>query len=124
LQRARGGAEPLLATLQAYFAARGVSAVAARRLHVGVRTVTYRLQRVKQLTGQAVTDPDQRFTLEAAVLGARLLDWPHEPLPATTDPPGGRPAATPTPASHRRDKRHPTQTPPPATPGTHPDGTR
>lgn len=94
LQRARGGAEPLLATLQAYFAARGVSAVAARRLHVGVRTVSYRLQRVKQLTGQAVTDPDQRFTLEAAVLGARLLDWPHEPLPAITDPPPGRPAAT------------------------------
>jgi DNA-binding PucR family transcriptional regulator len=94
LQGARGGAEPLLATLQAYFAARGVSALAARRLHVGVRTVAYRLHRVKQLTAHAVTDPVQRFTLEAAVLGARLLDWPRQPLPSTVDPPAG-PAATP-----------------------------
>jgi DNA-binding PucR family transcriptional regulator len=122
LQRARGGAEPLLVTLQAYFAARGVSAVAARRLHVGVRTITYRLQRIRQLTGQAVADPEQRFTLEAAVLGARLLDWPHEPLPATTDPPPGRPAPSSTPASHPRYKRHPSPPPPPATPSTQLDG--
>ncbi|HZD01466.1 MAG TPA: helix-turn-helix domain-containing protein [Actinomycetes bacterium] len=94
LQRARGGAEPLLATLQAYFAARGISAVAARQLHVGVRTVTYRLQRIKLLTGHAVTEPAQRFALEAAVLGARLLGWPHAPLPAAPDRPAqeGKPA--------------------------------
>lgn len=115
LRGARGGAEPLLATLQAYFGARGVSAVAARRLQVGVRTVTYRLHRVKQLTGHAVTDPDQRFTLEAAVLGARLLDWPRQPLPSTVDPPG-RPAATPPmqPAAPPRGPRRRTQARPSA----------
>ncbi len=82
LERARGGARPLLETLEGYFASGGVSAAAARRLHLSVRAVTYRLDRVRQLTGHDVTDPTQRFTLEAAVLGARLLDWPNRPLPS------------------------------------------
>jgi hypothetical protein len=83
LQHARGGAGPLLDTLAAYFQTGGVAVQAAQRLHVGVRTVTYRLERVRALTGYAATDPAHRFTLEAAVLGARLLDWPAtaiEPL--------------------------------------------
>jgi hypothetical protein len=79
---ARGGAGPLLATLAAYFATGGVAAETARRLHLGVRTVTYRLERVRALTGYSATDPAARFTLEAAVLGARLIDWPATPLPA------------------------------------------
>jgi hypothetical protein len=83
LAQARGGAEPLLTTLEAYFATGGVTAAAARRLYLSVRTVTYRLDRIKQLTGNDVTDPTQRFTLQAAVLGARLLDWPNRPLPST-----------------------------------------
>jgi DNA-binding PucR family transcriptional regulator len=41
-----------------------------------VRTVTYRLDRVKALTGYSVHDPQQSFTLQTAVLGARLLRWP------------------------------------------------
>ena len=82
LAQARGGARPLLDTLAGYFAAGGVSAAAARRLHLSVRTVTYRLDRVRRLTGHDVTEPTQRFTLEAAVLGARLLDWPNQPLPS------------------------------------------
>lgn len=81
LEQARGGAEPLLDTLAAYFASGGISAAAARRLHLSVRAVTYRLDRIKKLTGHDVTDPTQRFTLEAAMLGARLLDWPGRPLP-------------------------------------------
>jgi sugar diacid utilization regulator len=80
LTRARGGAEPLLETLAAYFATGGVATETARRLHLGTRTVTYRLERVRLLTGYAATDPAQRFTLEAAVLGARLLDWPAVPI--------------------------------------------
>jgi DNA-binding PucR family transcriptional regulator len=47
---------------------------------VSVRTVTYRLARVAQLTGNSVARPDQRFALHAAVLGARLLGWPTRPL--------------------------------------------
>jgi sugar diacid utilization regulator len=83
LAQARGGAKPLLDTLAAYFAAGGVTAAAARRLYLSVRAVTYRLSRIKKLTGKDVNDPTERFTLEAAVLGARLLDWPNRPLPPT-----------------------------------------
>jgi DNA-binding PucR family transcriptional regulator len=41
-----------------------------------VRTVTYRLDRIKALTGYSVHDPGQSFTLQVAVLGAQLLGWP------------------------------------------------
>lgn len=81
LDDVRGGPGPLLETLHEYFAASDVATEAARRLHVAVRTVTYRLNRVRQLTGYGVARPDQRFALHAAVLGARLLDWPSRPLP-------------------------------------------
>jgi DNA-binding PucR family transcriptional regulator len=84
LTQARGGAEPLLATLQAYFETGAVATESAKRIHVSVRTVTYRLQRIKALTGYDPTDPAHRFTLQTAVLGARALNWPQEPLP----PPG------------------------------------
>ncbi|MPZ95296.1 MAG: PucR family transcriptional regulator [Propionibacteriales bacterium] len=76
LTQARGGAEPLLLTLETYFATGEVATEAARRLSMSVRTVTYRLARVKALTGHDPADPAQRFTLHAAVLGARLLEWP------------------------------------------------
>ncbi len=77
---ARGGAEPLLATLRAYFDAGGNSARAARALHLSVRALTYRLDRVHALTGHDPAEPDQRFTLQAAVLGARLLGWPGQAI--------------------------------------------
>ncbi|TQM79347.1 sugar diacid utilization regulator [Saccharothrix saharensis] len=80
LSAARGGAEPLLDTLSAYFAHGQVAAACARQLHVGVRTVTYRLQRVKELTGYSVEDPSQALSLHVAVLGAKLLG-----LPASAD---------------------------------------
>jgi sugar diacid utilization regulator len=81
LRQARGGAEPLLATLDAYLGTGAVATESAKRLHVSVRTVTYRLARIKTLTGYDASDPRHRFTLQAAVLGARALDWPSEPLP-------------------------------------------
>jgi sugar diacid utilization regulator len=73
---ARGGPEPLLDTLEAYFAVGEVATDAARRLHLSVRAVTYRLDRVKEITGHDPADPTDRFTLYTAVLGARLLGWP------------------------------------------------
>ena len=82
LDASRGGAGLHLDTLQQYFDAGDVATEAARRLHVSVRTVTYRLARIAQLTGYSVARPDQRFALHAAVLGARLLEWPGRPLPA------------------------------------------
>jgi sugar diacid utilization regulator len=82
LADARGGAEPLLETLRTYFEAGNVATEAARRLHLSVRAVTYRLHRIRELTGFDVTDSEEAFALHAAVLGARLLDWPRTPLPA------------------------------------------
>jgi sugar diacid utilization regulator len=76
LREARGGAEPLLATLRAYFAAGGVATAAARALHLSVRALTYRLERIATLTGRDPTDPEDRFTLQAATVGQQLLGWP------------------------------------------------
>jgi sugar diacid utilization regulator len=76
LARARGGAGPLLATLAAYYARGGVAAAAARDLHLSVRTVTYRLARVKELTGRDPARPADALALQVAVIGARMLDLP------------------------------------------------
>ncbi|HUY48072.1 MAG TPA: helix-turn-helix domain-containing protein [Streptosporangiaceae bacterium] len=80
LAGARGGAQPLLATLQEYYACGGVAVEAARRLHLSVRAVTYRLARVKALTGHDPADPAQGLALRVAVIGARMLDWPATAL--------------------------------------------
>lgn len=76
LATARGGAGTLLDTLDAYYGSGANATEAARRLHLSVRAVTYRLQRVEQLLGRDPADPAGRFALQAAVLGARLLGWP------------------------------------------------
>jgi len=78
LTKARGGASPLVDTLEAYFESGEVATATARRLHVSVRTVTYRLAKVATLTGYDPTVPTQRLTLQAAVIGARLLPWPTD----------------------------------------------
>ena len=80
LTRSRGGAEPLLQTMETYFATGAVATEAARRLHMSVRTVTYRLTKVKKLTGHDPTDATERLALHMAVVGARLLDWPATAL--------------------------------------------
>ena len=82
LATARGSAGPLLATLQAYYDCGGVAARAARRLHLSVRAVTYRLARVQALTGHDPADPAQGLALRVAVIGARMLGWPSVPLEA------------------------------------------
>jgi sugar diacid utilization regulator len=80
LVRARGGPETLLRTLEAYFRSGCRTAETARRMHLSDRAVTYRLQRVQELTGLAPGDPEHRLTLHVAVTGARLLDWPQRPV--------------------------------------------
>ena len=80
LREARGGAEPLVETLAAYFDSGCVATATAARLHLSVRAVTYRLDRVKSLTGFDPLDPAHRFTLQVAVLGARLLGWPEQAI--------------------------------------------
>lgn len=54
-----------------------MTAEAARRLSLSVRALTYRLQRVRALTGSDPADPRHRYALQTAVIGARLLDWPE-----------------------------------------------
>ncbi len=76
LELARGGALPLLETVAAYLAAGGVATESARRMNLSVRAVTYRLARIRQLTGWDPTDPSSWLTLHVAVEGARLLGWP------------------------------------------------
>ena len=78
LTEARGGAGPLIDTLEAYFDSGEVATATARRLHVSVRTVTYRLAKIASLTGYDPTVTAQRLTLQASVVGARLLPWPPE----------------------------------------------
>lgn len=87
LREARGGAGPLVETLGAYFDCGCVATAAATRLHLSVRAVTYRLDRVKSLSGFDPLDPAHRFTLHAAVLGAKLLGWPADPLPQSASAP-------------------------------------
>ncbi|HVK44990.1 MAG TPA: helix-turn-helix domain-containing protein [Micropruina sp.] len=79
LTAARGGAEPLLRTLEAYFEANGNASLAARSLHLSVRAMTYRLAKIAELTGRDPADPAARFELQTAVVGARLLGWPASP---------------------------------------------
>lgn len=80
LTTARGGAEPLLETLDAYYGTGCVATETATRLHLSVRAVTYRLARIADLLGRDPGDPAERFTLQASVIAARLLDWPRTPL--------------------------------------------
>ncbi|MEU3664109.1 helix-turn-helix domain-containing protein [Streptomyces sp. NPDC032940] len=80
LRDARGGAEPLLQTLEVYFDSGCTAAEAARRLALSVRALTYRLDRIHQLTGANAADPMHRYTLQTAVIGARLLGWPAEEI--------------------------------------------
>ncbi|MEU6118091.1 helix-turn-helix domain-containing protein [Streptomyces sp. NPDC047117] len=80
LTEGRGGARPLLETIWACAATAYVNAEAARRLQVSVRTLSYRLARIKELTGYDPADGLQRYTLETAAMGARVLGWPDRPL--------------------------------------------
>jgi sugar diacid utilization regulator len=79
LQRARGGPQSYLDTLSVLFDNQGNYTATARQMHLSVRAVTYRLDRIKALTGYHPGEPTQRFTLHTAVLGARLLGWPEVP---------------------------------------------
>ena len=81
LRQARGGAGPLVETLAVYFDCGCVATAAAARLHLSVRAVTYRLDRVRSLTGFDPLDPAHRYTLQTAVLGAKLLEWPERRIP-------------------------------------------
>jgi DNA-binding PucR family transcriptional regulator len=76
LRAARGGAAALVETLGAYYAAGNNATATARDLHLSVRAVTYRLDRIRDLTGRDPELPEDRFVLHVATRGAQLLGWP------------------------------------------------
>ena len=80
LLTARGGPAPMLATLAAYFETGGNATAAASRLHLSVRAVSYRLERIADLIGRDPTDPAERLTLQNAVAAAVVLGWPAATL--------------------------------------------
>jgi hypothetical protein len=82
LQQARGGAGPLLETLGTYLEHAGNATATARTLHLSVRAVTYRLARIRDLTGQDPTDAQQRYVLQTALIGAHALHDPTSAEPA------------------------------------------
>ena len=82
LRATREGPARHLETLEAYFAQGGNTTAAARSLHLSVRALSYRLQRVHQLTGYRAGDPAHQLPLRVAVTGARLLEWPRRSAPA------------------------------------------
>jgi hypothetical protein len=73
LETARGGAGPLRDTLEAYLATGGNTTATAARLHLSVRAITYRLHRIRDLTGHDPAAPSDRFVLQTALIGARAL---------------------------------------------------
>ncbi|NHC47346.1 PucR family transcriptional regulator [Motilibacter aurantiacus] len=75
LRAARGGAGPLVETLLALSDAGGNQAEAARSLHLSNRALLYRLERIEALTAYSLDDPVQRYALQTAAVGARLLGW-------------------------------------------------
>jgi hypothetical protein len=57
----------LTTTLEAWLRHRGRTEEVARALHVHPQTVRYRLNRLRELFGDALEDPDARFELELAL---------------------------------------------------------
>ena len=62
-----GSRERLTATLAAWLDEQGRIGPAARRLGIHPQTARYRLGRLRELFGQALDDPDQRFWLSLAL---------------------------------------------------------
>jgi PucR C-terminal helix-turn-helix domain len=60
-------------TALAYVQHGGNAAAMARALHVHPQTIRYRLGPLRELFGDALTDPDGRFELELALRWARLI---------------------------------------------------
>ncbi|ACY99324.1 MULTISPECIES: PucR family transcriptional regulator [Thermomonospora] len=79
--------EPLVRTLLTYMENRDNAVAAAERLLVHEQTVRYRIRRLEEMLGDALTDPDRR--LEMLLL---LHTWVHFGRePAAEEPPAPRP---------------------------------
>ncbi len=72
----RGGAQPLLATVEAYLSSSGNTTRTAQLLHLSVRGVIYRLHRIATLSACTSATRPPATSLHTAVLGARALGRP------------------------------------------------
>jgi PucR C-terminal helix-turn-helix domain len=63
--------ERLAETLLAWLSLRGERARIAETLHIHPQTVAYRLGQLRDMFGEALADPDQRFALELALRSQR-----------------------------------------------------
>ena len=66
-------ADRLAATLLAWLESADNAEIAARQLHVHPQTVRYRLRQLTELFGDSLSDPDARFTLQAALRIRQLV---------------------------------------------------
>lgn len=64
----------LLLTLEGFFNANGHLSQTADALHIHRNTLQYRLNRISELTGLDMTQPDTRLAIQLAVKAKRLLD--------------------------------------------------
>ena len=80
LEALRGGPRDAVTTLQAYLDHRCSATATAQALHLSVRGLTYRIERIQGLLGQDLDTAHERLTIELALLAARLIDWPAQPL--------------------------------------------
>ena len=63
----------LLRTLSVYFQEHANASRTARALYVHRNTLSYRLQRIAEITGTSLDDPQARLALQLALLIHRLL---------------------------------------------------
>jgi purine catabolism regulator len=63
----------LLRTLDAYLQANGNKILTAQKLHLQRRSVYYRLERIEQLLGRSLDEPEQRARLYVALRGHEML---------------------------------------------------
>jgi purine catabolism regulator len=63
----------LLHTLDAYLQANGNKIATAQKLHLQRRSVYYRLERIEQLLGRSLDDPEQRVRLYVALRAHEML---------------------------------------------------
>jgi purine catabolism regulator len=68
----------LLHTLEGYFNANGHLSHTAENLHIHRNTLQYRLNRISELTGLDMSQPDTRLAIQLAVKAKRLLDGEME----------------------------------------------
>ncbi len=73
VQYAQSRDTPLVETLEALSAARWVRRAAARQLGIHINSMTYRVERIKELTGLSLDDPETRVAISIALRARAML---------------------------------------------------